>query len=114
MDSGITYFGRMDHEVVIVRGDRPDIQLAALSTPIRCLVLTGGHQPSQYVYYQAQEREVPVLLVKGDTASTARVLESLMEHSTCHHPGKVHRFQELLQRHADVSAIKAALGVSGG
>ena len=33
LDWGVLYFQRFDNKAVIVRGDRPDIQMAALRTP---------------------------------------------------------------------------------
>ncbi len=105
MDSSDTYFGRKESKAVIVRGDRPDIQLAALSGPTTCLVLTGGHEPIQYVYHQAEQQEVPLLVVEQDTLSTAQALDTLLERSTFHHPRKIERFQELLGRGADVTSI---------
>ena len=108
MDSGLTYFGRMEHKAVIVRGDRPDIQLAALSTPTTCLVLTGGHQPIQYVYYQAEQQEVPLLVVQTDTISTADALATVLERSSFYHPRKLARFQELMSGHANMAAFQAA------
>ena len=108
MDRGTTYFGRMVNKAVIVRGDRPDIQLAALSTPTTCLVLTGGHEPIQYVYYQAEQQEVPLLVVQADTITTAHALDTVLMSSTFHHPRKLERFQELIRQHADLAAIQEA------
>ena len=105
MDSGDTYFGRKDSKAVIVRGDRPDIQLAALSGPTTCLILTGGHEPNQYVHHQAEQQEVPLMVVEQGTVSTAEALDTLLERSTFHHARKVERFQELLGLNADVTSI---------
>ncbi len=107
MDSGLTYFGRMENKAVIVRGDRPDIQLAALSTPTTCLILTGGHEPIQYVYYQAEQEEVPLVVVQADTISTAHALDAVLEGSTIHHSDKLERFRELTEEYVDVAAIQA-------
>ncbi len=107
MDSGINYFGRMDNKAVIVRGDRPDIQLAALSVPMTCLFLTGGHEPIQYVYHEAEQQEVPLLVVNSDTISTSHALDGLLEGSTVHHPKKLERFQELVESSVAVGDIEA-------
>ena len=107
MDSGDTYFGRKESKAVIVRGDRPDIQMAALSRPATCLILTGGHEPIQYVYHEAGQREVPLLVVDQDTLSAAQALDTLLERSTCHHARKVERFRDLLDQRADVASVKA-------
>ena len=108
MDQGITYFGREESKAVIVRGDRPDIQLAALSTPTTCLVLTGGHEPIQYVYYQAEQEEVPLLVVQSDTVSTAHALDTVLRRATFHQLSKLGRFQELMGRHVDLAAFDLA------
>ena len=110
MDSGATYFGRGHNKAVIARGDRPDIHLAALSTPTTCLVLTGGHRPIEYVHYQAQQEEVPVIVVQADTISTAQALSSVNDRSTIHHPKKLERFLELLRLHADMDSLTEGLG----
>ena len=108
MDSGATYFGRRDKQLVIVRGDRPDIQLAALSAPTTALVLTGGHDPIEYVYHQAHQEDVPLLVTEGDTLSTAATLHSISDQAEVHHPLKLERFGELLREQADLEAIEAA------
>ena len=107
MDSGINYFGRMDNKAVIVRGDRPDIQLAALSVPTTCLFLTGGHEPIQYVYHEAEQQEVPLVVVSSDTISTSHALDSVLESSTVHHPKKLKRFQELVESCIAVGDIES-------
>ena len=105
MDRGTTYFGRAESKAVIVRGDRPDIQLAALSTPLTCLVLTDGHEPIQYVYYEAERQEVPVLVVQQDTISTAHAVDIMLQEASCRHPVKLERFQQLLSAYADLPSI---------
>ena len=109
MDRGTTYFGRKEGTAVIVRGDRPDIQLAALSVPNTCLVLTGGHEPIQYVYYQAEQQGVPLLVVQNDTISTAHALDTVPERSTFHHTRKLQRFLELINEYVDLAAIEEGL-----
>ena len=105
MDSGTHYFSQSDTKAVIVRGDRPDIQMAALNTHTRCLVLTGGHRPIQYVEYEAKEEEVPVVLVQSDTLATAKALEPLFDGVTIHHPAKVECFARLMSRGMDLQAV---------
>ena len=105
MDSGETYFGRSDNKAVIVRGDRPDIQLAALTTPTRCLILTGGHQPVEYVYHEVEQLEVPLIVAPNSTMATAEALGSVLEGSDPYHPKKLERFQELLERYGDLKGV---------
>ncbi len=109
LDWGVHYFDQSDTKAVIVRGDRPDIQMAVLSTPTQCLVLTGGHRPIQYVEYEAREEEVPVVLVQDDTLTTAKALETLFDGATVHHPAKVECFAHLLMGAMDVGAVATVL-----
>jgi BioD-like phosphotransacetylase family protein len=112
LESAADYFGRSERKAVIVRGNRPDIQMAALGTPTRCLILTGGHHPIQYVKYEAQEEEVPLILVQSDTLTAARNLEELFQSTTVHHLDKADCFAQLLAESVDVDALKSMLASS--
>ncbi len=96
LEWGVNYFGQSETKAVIVRGDRPDIQMAALHTATRCLVLSGGHRPIQYVEHEAKALGVPIVLVQSDTLSTARALASLFERVTIHHTEKADCFAQAL------------------
>ncbi|MCZ6789533.1 MAG: DRTGG domain-containing protein [Chloroflexi bacterium] len=109
LDSGVDYFARYQKKAVIVRGDRPDIQMAALATPTRCLVLTGGHHPIQYVEYEAREEEIPVVVVESDTLTTARSLDTLFGGVTVHHPDKADCYADLLSKSIDLEPLRATL-----
>ena len=76
VESALRYFRQTPRKCVITGGDRGDIQLAALETPTKCLVLTGDLRPSEVVLNRARELSVPVLLVKQDTLSTVATIES--------------------------------------
>jgi BioD-like phosphotransacetylase family protein len=111
LDWGVLYFERFANKAVIVRGDKPDIQMAALGTTTSCIVLTGGHSPIQYVSYEAGEEEVPLIQVEADTLSTAAALESLQEKAIFDHPVKQEQFRELMSKHGDLDALYKSLGV---
>lgn len=70
------YFGVKPDKAVITRGDRADIQLGALETSIRCMVLTGGVKPIATVLQRAEEKKVPLILVATDTAATLAQLQT--------------------------------------
>lgn len=106
MDWGETYFGRSETKAVVARGDRPDIQLAALATPTRGLILTGGHGPVDYVYHEVAQLDVPLMVVSADTVATVEALGGVLERSSPHHPEKVARFQELLEQHCNLQVIE--------
>lgn len=111
MESGELYFGLHDNKAVIVRGDRPDLQMSALGTPTSCLVLTRGIEPIEYVAYEAEQEEVSVMVVETDTMTTMTAVNTLIESSRFDHPLKLERAVELIQEHVDVGALLRALGM---
>lgn len=109
LDWGVPYFSQNDSKAVVVRGDRPDIQMAALQTPTRCLVLTGGHHPIQYIEHEAREEEVPVIIVSSDTLTTVKLLETAFDETTVHHPRKAECFGSLVESAVDMTVLGSAL-----
>jgi BioD-like phosphotransacetylase family protein len=109
MDSGETYFGRHDNKAVLIRGDRPDIQLACLNTKTACLVLTGGFTPNQYVFHEAERRDVPLLVVDGGTVATADALDEALGTPLVHHPAKIQRFRELMRDNVNMECLMGML-----
>lgn len=113
MDPGELYLGLRENKAVIVRGDRPDMQFAALSTHTSCIVLTKGIEPIEYVRYEAEQEEVPMMVVQTDTLGTMAALNTLMDRARFDHPLKLSRFAELLEEHVDLPTLFGALGVEG-
>jgi len=109
MDGGETYFGRHQNKGVLVRGDRPDIHLACLNTETACLLLTGGFTPNQYVYHEAEQQDIPLLVMEKDTIACAELLDELLQSPPVHHPEKTHRFRELLRSHVDLGFLSELL-----
>jgi BioD-like phosphotransacetylase family protein len=112
LDPGDYVFSRREQKAVIVRADRPDLQMAALRTSTACLVLTGGQNPIQYVTYHAQQEEVPVVLVQSPTLQAMERLHTLAQRVTVHNPRKVERFHQLLDQHCGLPALYSALGLN--
>ncbi|MFO8011333.1 MAG: DRTGG domain-containing protein [Dehalococcoidia bacterium] len=75
VDPSPLYFGIKSNKAVITRGDRPDIQLGALETSTKCIVVTGGTKPVPGVLQHAERQEIPMLLIEKDTLTTLKQLE---------------------------------------
>ena len=112
MDPGELYFGLHADKAVIVRGDRPDIQMAALATPTACLICTEGKEPIEYVLNEAELDEVPIIIVERGTLDTMDALATLSDAPRFDHPQKLTAFAELLEDHADLPALWNRLGLS--
>lgn len=76
-DPGQGYFARYQPSAVIVRGDKPDLQLAALNADAPCLIVTGGLPPLSYVLERAEEEEIPILQTELDTVATVQRIEGM-------------------------------------
>ena len=111
LDSGTLYFGIREDKAVIVRGDRPDIQMAALHTPTSCLILTNGTEPLEYIVHEAELEEVPIVIADTDTLDTMKALRTLQERVRFDHPDKVERFGALLRENVDLGPVFERLGV---
>lgn len=111
VDSALSYFRRKPNKAVITGGDRPDIQLAALETSTKCLVLTGNLRPSPIIQGRAEEVGVPMILVRQDTLSTVEVIERFFGKTRFHQEKKVERFEEMLEDRFDFERLYAALGL---
>ncbi len=105
MDSGDTYFNRVDNKAVIVRGDRPDLQLSALTGPVVGLINTGGHQPVEYLLHEVEQLDVPLMVTPHRTAAAVKALSDVLEEAHPYHPQKVSRFLDLLVQHCNVDAV---------
>ena len=111
VESALSYFRRKPNKAVITGGDRADIQLAALETSTRCLMLTGNIYPSPSVLNRAEELCVPVLLTKLDTLATIEIIEGFFGKSRFQQPKKMERFTALLDENLDYAALYKALGL---
>jgi len=111
MDPGELYFGERSDKAVIVRGDRPDVQMPALNSLTSCMVLTKGIEPIEYVKYEAEQEEVALMVVQTDTLDTMEALNSLMGRARFDHPLKLSRYGELVGQHVDLPALFGVLGL---
>lgn len=105
MDSGAGYFGRHQQQAVITRAERPDIQMASLAGNTRCLILTGGGRPTEYIRVEAAKHDVPILLVDGGTVATAEAIGGLPETATPHRRHKADLMADALAARFDVTGL---------
>lgn len=110
--SAVKYFRELEEKAVITGGDRPDIQLAALQTPTKAVILTGNLHPSSVLVKRAQQVGVPMLLVSADTLSTVEQIDRIIGRLRVRESAKVDRARELLEKNLDFDRLSAIIGVS--
>lgn len=106
LDSGQDYFKNKGNKAAIVRGDRPDIQMAALTTSTSCMVLTNGVPPIEYVRHESELEGIPIILVQSDTLTTMNLLNTVQNNSQFDHPEKLVRLADLINKHLDLEPLK--------
>jgi len=111
VDSALRFFRRQVNKAVVTGGDRPDIQLAALETSTRCLILTGNLHPNPVVVSRAEELGVPMILVGQDTFSAITTLEPLFGRIRIREVGQIERVKTLMAQHFDFDKLYGALGM---
>jgi BioD-like phosphotransacetylase family protein len=111
VDSALTYFRRKLNKAVITGGDRPDIQLAALETSTKCLILTGNVRPNPLIVSRAEDAGVAIMLVKHDTMTAVQIAEQTFGKTRFHQEKKIERFQRMLAEHMDFEQLYQALGL---
>jgi BioD-like phosphotransacetylase family protein len=94
-----------ENKAVITSGDRTDMILAALEGNTACVVLTDNIYPSAKIISTAKERNIPLLLVPGDTFLIARQMDAMEPLLTRNDRAKVELLEKLVREHVDVKEI---------
>ena len=114
VDRALKYFRIKKNKAVITGGDRSDIQLAALQTSTKCLILTGDLYPNEIIITQAEERHVPIMIVKKDTLSTIEECERIFGRMRIRDERKVKRAIDLVKERIDFERMYERLELNVG
>jgi BioD-like phosphotransacetylase family protein len=104
-EQALKFFRRKANKAVITGGDRADVQLAALETPTKCLVLTGNFQPSSVVLGRAEELGVPMILVNYDTLTAVEKVGEIIGHVRFHEIKKIDKIVEVVREYIDINRL---------
>lgn len=111
VDKAIEYFKKTRNYAVIVGGDRADIQLSAIESGSVCLILTGELYPSEIIIAEAEQKDIPILVVREDTYSIAKKLEKLSVRIRLRDVAKVNRGMRLVAENINFKLLYDKLGV---
>lgn len=107
-DKALRFFRRKARKAVITGGDRADVQLAALETSTRTIILTGNMPPSSLVLARAEELGVPMVMVDTDTLSAVEKMEAIMGHTRLHDASKAARIRQMFESAVDIDRLIAS------
>jgi uncharacterized protein len=108
-EQALKFFRRKANKAVITGGDRADVQLAALETNTKCMILTGNFQPSTIVLGRAEELGVPMILVNFDTLTAVEKVGEIIGHVRFHEIKKIDKIIEVAREHIDINKL---MGIS--
>ncbi|HEY4695316.1 MAG TPA: phosphotransacetylase family protein [Candidatus Hydromicrobium sp.] len=104
-EQALKFFRRKANKAVITGGDRADVQLAALETPTKCLILTGNFQPSSVVLGRAEELGVPMILVNYDTLTAVEKVGEIIGHVRFHEIKKINKIVEVVREYININRL---------
>ncbi|MCL6451637.1 MAG: AAA family ATPase [Acetobacteraceae bacterium] len=113
-ESVLQYFRRAPNKAVITGGDRTDVAMAALETSTSVLILTGGLYPNVRVVGRAQEKQVPVILVKEDTYTAIERLHLVSRKIRPSDTVGIETALKMVEEHCDWRTILDALRAPDG
>ena len=106
VDSGLDYFNRKTNKAAVIRLDRPDMQLAALETPTRCLVLSGGSASPPYTVLQRAEiKGIPIITTDYSTGDVIDIVEENLVKARCSQAKKVPALAEIIRQNVDLKVF---------
>jgi len=101
VDRAAEYFKRIKNNAVIVGGDRSDIQLSAMESGSVCLILTGELYPGEIIISTAEQKDIPILVVREDTYTIAKKIERLSVRLRLRDKAKVARGMDLVMNNVN-------------
>lgn len=110
-DSALLYYGRKANKAIVVRGDRSDMQLAALQSSTRCLVLTHDKKPMPFITAEAKSKGVPVITFPKDDLAVIEQIEKLLNQARFHQKEKLEVMEQLMNHNFDFNTLRQGLGL---
>jgi len=76
-----------------------------------CLILTGDLYPNEMIITRAEEKGIPILIVREDTYSIAKKLEKLSSRLRLRDKSKVERGMNMVAENTDFPLLYGKLGL---
>jgi len=93
-----SYFIRTPNKAVITGAHRSDIQVIAMETSTKCIILTGGGIPEEPIITKAKEKNIPIIVTNFDTFSTVERIERLIGKTVIKEKHKAERAKQIISK----------------
>jgi len=107
--SALSYFSRIPNKAVITGSHRSDIQLVAMETSTKCIIITGGFSANEVVLGRAQSRGTPIVSVALDTFTVVDKIEAVTGKTNIRQKEKRLRIKELIDTQFDIDRLLKGL-----
>jgi len=104
------YYNSRKNKAVVTRTERPDMQLAAIDTSTKCLIVSRT-RPHATVMVKAEDKKVPVMLVDRDIPDIISGIEKAIAGARFRNVGKLQAMSAMLDNRFDYKILNAALGL---
>lgn len=111
VDNALAHFRRIPNKAVITGAHRADIQLVAMETSTKCIILTGGLSTNDVVLGRAVAKGIPIISVPEDTFTTIDRIEGTMGKTRIREHGKIERAREIITKEFAMERFLEALKV---
>jgi len=91
-----SYFVKTPNKAVITGTHRTDIQVIAMETSTKCIILTGGGYPEETIIAKAKEKSVPIIVTHFDTFSAVEKIEKLVGKTILKEKYKTERAKQII------------------
>ncbi|GAB5046650.1 DRTGG domain-containing protein [Thermodesulfovibrio sp. TK110] len=101
-ETALSYFLRIPNKAVITGIHRTDIQIVAMETSTKCLILTGGMHANETVTGIARAKGIPIIVTPLDTFTAVDRMEKLMGKAVIREKDKAIRAKEVVSTEFDI------------
>ncbi len=105
VNSALSYFSRTPNKAVITGAHRSDIQLVAMETSTKCIIITGGFSTNDVVLGKAQSHGTPIVSVPLDTFTVVDRIEAVIGKTSIRQKEKKLRIKELINTQFDIDRL---------
>ncbi|MDP2920394.1 MAG: AAA family ATPase [Dehalococcoidia bacterium] len=111
VDSGLTYFNLMADKVAVIRSERADMQIAALQTSTRAVVVSGSTPMIPQVQVAAEDKSIPLITTPLDVVTVASRVEEAVVKTRFHQKSKLAPLMALLEKEFNFQSFSKAAGL---
>lgn len=101
-ETALSYFLRIPNKAVITGIHRTDIQIVAMETSTKCLILTGGIHANETVTGIAKSKGIPIIVTGMDTFTAVDKMEKLMGKAVIREKDKALKAKEIVSTAFDI------------